>query len=74
VVETGQVTDPGLICRLKFASGWGSCFGEKALLSLMEIFVRSEHQQEKWFMYGSCSSERVGAVGRGMHFWCFGGR
>lgn len=29
---------------------------------------------EKWFMYGSCSSERVGAVGRGMHFRCFGGR
>lgn len=23
---------------------------------------------EKWLMYGSCSSERVGAVGRGMHF------
>ena len=50
MVETGQVTDPGLICRLKFASGWGSCFGEKALLSLMEIFVRSEHQQKN----GSC--------------------
>lgn len=24
-------------------------------------------------VYGSCSSERVGAVGRGMHFWRFGG-
>ena len=63
------MVETGLICRLKFTLGWSSCFGEKALLSV-DGNIREKRTLGK-NVHVRLNSERVGVVGRGMHFWCF---
>lgn len=42
--------------------------------ALVDGNIREKRTPAGKMVHGSCSSERVGTVGRGMHFWRFGGR